>query len=141
STLWSHHPRLEAAHIDHPRMNGQTQDSHQRAGGNGLEHRSEPHQLEAVHQLQQREHQQHRQERDDDAHRSTLSEIMASRRGRCWSSNSSAPPNDNVMSWFESTVNRMSTWPPTVPAVRRALSLSTLVDRPVAKRAGLSHVA
>jgi hypothetical protein len=100
--------QVHTGEIDQPRVNRQARERHAGARANRAEHRADPHELVAVHQLQQHEEQQDGDERDDDVHRRILSESISSRCGAKPRSSATAAPNDSVMSWFESTLNRMS---------------------------------
>ena len=81
-------------------------------------------------------------QREDDAHRRTLSETMASRRGPRPSSNAIAPPNDRVSCMVERTREPHSpSASPMLVASVRTPSSSRLVASPPTNTAGRSHVA
>ena len=90
----------------------------------------------------QREQQQHRQERDDDVHRRTLSEIMASRRGAV-----TVLERDGAAERQRHVLVRQHGEPEidlaaeARPRFVARSSLSRLVARPVANTAGRSQVA
>ena len=129
------HRQVHAGRVNQPGLDGQADGCAASApAAIAVRTEADPHQFEAVHQLQEREHQQHRQERDDDRWHRRIFERnhgFASRRVAVLERDARRP-TESVMSRYRQhgrTGSRTG-----LPSAHRGcvvrVSLSRLVERP-----------